>query len=179
MGRNQLRRGVWVLALLTCFAVAGNHNAFASNNQTRIEAAGWYFQSDPLNPPFNSDEAKFGVTGKYDSKAGRFEYFNTVTGLKVSGKITQMQFHNQNCSDAPPPDAGGPALNAPAVTVSGLCDDSTCNFQMDLVDGGDPGKGNDWVCNVMITGKDKKNMWATDIEGAKQLIRGNIKIRNY
>ena len=182
MGRSQLRLGVWALAILTCLTVAGGHTAaYAADNQPRLEAEGWFFVFNCAAQGCSA-ETKFGVTGKQDhgNNLGRFEYFNTVTGLKVHGKLTTLSFHNNSCA-TPPPEFGGPPLTATAATVSGLCDDNeqNCRFQMDLVDGGDR-KGNDWVCNVQVTGHDKQHNAASDSDmNANQVVKGNIKIRNY
>ena len=195
MGRTQLRRWVWALALLTCFMVVGDHTAFAADNQ-KVEAAGWYFSTTCYDPPnCTSAEIKFGVTGKNDNgnKLGRFEYFNTFTGLKGHGKLSPtMVFYTttQNlgpgfpidqCPLAPPPEAFGPPVGVPGVTVSGSCDDgSGCTFKMDLIDGGDPGRGKDWVCRVAVTGQAKNHAPTTpDNEDAQTLIRGNIKIKDH
>ncbi|SRR6266550_215556 len=183
MGRTQLRLGVWALALLTCFAVVGDHTAFAADGQ-RLEAAGWYFGFNPNKADDFSPEIKFGVTGKDDhgNKLGRFEYFDTFNGLKVHGKLTYLEFHPNYCASNNPFD---PPLTGPAVTVHGQCDNdgdggSPCSFQMDLVDGGDPGKGKDLVCNVMVQGfgKHHTSMSDSDME-TNTLTRGNIKIRDH
>jgi hypothetical protein len=193
MGRSQLRRGVWALAILTCLTVAGGHTAYADDNHPRVEAAGWYFSTQYADAPNGSAEIKIGVTGKCDAGTtcpggvtgpfpkARFEYFNTFTGLRVHGKITSMQFHPANCATDPNAPPGAP-VGLPAVTVSGLCDETgeSCSFQMDLVDGGDPGRGTDWVCNVMVAGQGKNNAAVPmDTEPAQPLMKGNIKIRNY
>jgi hypothetical protein len=181
MGRSQLRLGVWALAILSSLAVAGVHTAYASDNQPRLEAAGWFFIFNCAAPNCSA-ETKFGVTGKDENgnKFGRFEYFNTVTGLKVHGKLTTLSFKDNTCN-TPPPEFGGPPAGSPAATLSGLCDEggANCQFQMDLVDGGDR-KGGDWVCNVQVSGYDKNNVARSDMDiNANQVVRGNIKIRNY
>jgi hypothetical protein len=49
---------------------------------------------------------------------------------------------------------------------------------MDVVDGGDPGKLNDAVCNVMVTGPARNHTNSSDADPAEPLGGGNIKIRN-
>jgi hypothetical protein len=195
MGRTQLRRGVWALAFLTCFTVAGTHTAFAwDEHQPRVEAAGWYFHGDFLNPNNNfSDEVKFGVTGKKENNKGRFEYFNTFTHFKLHGNITVMNFYTttrpavidpnnppgiDQCPSAPAPEFGGPPVGVPGVHVEGMCDDGTCTFKMDLIDGGGEPKGNDFVCNVMASGSDGHEASSMEGEGEQPVVRGNIKIKN-
>ena len=177
MNRTQVRWGVLALAVLTCLAM-GNQTAYASDTP-RVEAAGWYFSSTLAT---NGNEIKIGVTGKCDGAAticpgkGRFEYFDTVTGLRFHGKINNLQFHPQSCSNVPLPST------TPAVTVQGSCDDGgSCNFVADLVDGGDPGRGNDWVCNLTVSGGQNKNHTplGAETEDAQPLQKGNIKIRSY
>jgi hypothetical protein len=190
MGRRQLRLGVWALAIMTCVAVTGEHTALAADGQ-RVEAAGWYFSTQYPQAPNGSAEIKFGVTGKEDhgNKLGRFEYFNTFTGLKGHGKLAIVTFYTttqsasmmpiDQCPMAPPPEFGGPPLGAQGVRVQGNCDDgSNCSFNMDLIDGGDPGRGRDWVCRVSVVGQDKNHQPAgADMEDAQALVKGNIKIR--
>ncbi|SRR6266849_1476092 len=189
MGRTQLRRGVWALAFLTCFTVAGTHTAFAwDEHQPRVEAAGWYFHGDFLNPNNFSDEVKFGVTGKKENNKGRFEYFNTFTRFKLHGQITVMNFYTttqttpgtavDQCPAGASPDFGGPPVGVPGVHVEGTCDDGTCTFQIDLIDGGDR-KGNDFICNVMASGSDGHESPSSEGEGEQPVVRGNIKIRSY
>jgi len=165
----------------------GERTAYADDNHPRVEAAGWYFSTQyPPDANGNSVEIKFGVTGKCDAGTncpggvtgpkGRFEYFNTFTGLRVHGKINNMHFHPSDCGPNAPPIA---PIGAPAVLVSGQCDDpgETCSFSMDLVDGG---KHNDFVCNVMVSGETKNHLTAPlDTEPAQQLFKGEINIRNY
>jgi hypothetical protein len=190
MGRTQLRRGVWALAFLTCFTVAGTHTAFAWDpQQPRLEAAGWYFMFNPDAPNFSA-EVKFGVTGKIENnnKLGRFEYFDTFTHFKLHGKITVLTFFTttqstvgapvDQCPAGPPPDFGGPPVGAPGAHVEGTCDDGTCSFQMDLIDGGGERKGNDFVCNVMASGSDGHEPTSAEGTGEQPVVRGNIKIKN-
>jgi len=49
---------------------------------------------------------------------------------------------------------------------------------VEFVDGGDLGKGNDWVCLVNVKGFDKNNQFVTDSDPAEPLGGGNFKIRN-
>src|SRR6266550_2962227 len=181
MSQTQVRLGVCALAILTCLAF-GSSTAYADGNKPRVEAAGWYFSS---NLSTNNNEIKIGVTGKCDlgaicpggSPIGRFEYFNTITGLRVHGKIDSVQFHPQSCANVPEP------TTTPAVTVQGHCDDgASCSFTADLVDGGDKKTGTgDWVCNVGVTGGQNKNHVpvGAEQEDAQQLQKGSIKIRDY
>ena len=174
MGRNFLRQGVWALAILTCLAVAGAPTAaYADDHRAHVEAEGWFFIANP-NPFDNSQEVKFGVTGKDDNR-GHFDYYNTVTGLRVHGKLTSAVFHGNSCAGAPV------SPTAPAVTVRGTCEDeaSNCSFQMDLVDGG-PQRGNDWVCNVSVQGFDKRHGAQTDNDPFPNVVnKGKIKIQGY
>jgi hypothetical protein len=181
MGRTQIRLAVWALAILTAVAIFGDHTAFAEdNNQPRIEGGGWF----PTPNPFarnGTAKVNFGITGKCDKSGsttsgtsttcmnpqGHFEYHNEASGLKSHGKVTSLEFHPATC---------GP-IGAPAATLKGLCDDGTCSFQMEFADGGDPGKGNDWVCNVMVSGTNKMHNPDSDADPAEPLGGGNIKIR--
>jgi hypothetical protein len=181
MGRSQLRMGVWALAILTCLTVAGGHTAYA-DDLAKLEAEGWFFTFNCAAPNCSA-EVKFGITGKEDdhhNKFGRFEYFNTFTGLRVHGKLTTLTFHDNTCP-TPPPNFGGPPLGSPAATMSGLCDDNeaNCRFQMDVVDGGSA-RGNDWVCNIQVTGQNKNHTASSDTDmNANQVFKGKVKIRNY
>ena len=176
MGRSQLRMGVWALAILTCLTVAGGHTAYANENP-KLEAEGWFFIQN-CSAPGCSAEVKFGITGKDDdnhNKFGHFEYFNTFTGLRVHGKLTTLTFHSNTCLTF------GVPPGAPAATVAGLCDDNeaNCRFQMDVVDGGNA-RGNDWVCNVQVTGQNKQHTASTDMDmNGNQVVKGKVKIRNY
>jgi len=164
---------------MTSFALFGERPAFAVNpNQPRVEAAGWiFFHPDAfdLNNPCNSGcEVKFGVTANYTGTGtiqpqGRFEYFNTVTGLNVHGKITYLQ--TGVCTGA-----GAPITTKTPLEVKGTCDDgNNCAIDVVLVDGGPGGKG-DFVCNIMV-GVDKNNNADADSATAEPLIRGNINIQ--
>lgn len=183
MNQTQVRWAVWVLAILTCLAM-GNHTAYADGNKSRVEAAGWYFSTAPPPPiSFGGAEIKIGVTGKCDTGTscsgghdlGRFEYFNTVTGLRFHGKISSLQFHPNSCGGNIPLDS-----TFPAVTVSGSCDgDDACSFIADLVDGGEKKDGNgDWVCNLTVSGSNKNHTsLPAETESGQQLSKGQIKIR--
>ena len=181
MNQTQVRWAMCALAILTCLAM-GSNTAYAWNNTPRVEAAGWYFGTSLTT---NNQEIKIGVTGKCDlgttcpggTPIGRFEYFNTVTGLRVHGKLDSIQFHPQSCANVPV------AATAPAVTVQGHCDDgASCTFQTDLVDGGGKKNGmGDWVCNLTVAGGQNKNhtLLGAETEDAQQLQKGSIRIRNY
>src|SRR5207245_10857011 len=83
------------------------------------------------------------------------------------------------CPNAAPPAFGGPPAGVPAVKVHGICDDySGCSFGMDLIDGGEPGRTKDWVCNVAVGPGQTKNHTSAPAVGtlAQPLQRGNIKI---
>jgi hypothetical protein len=171
MGRTRLRLGAWALAVLTSFALFGEHTAFAASNGPRVEGAGWF----NIFCGFSciGQEVKFGITANNNGvPQGRFDYYNTVTGLTARGKITAWTPH-QNTACA------GPPATAPAATLSGSCDDgSNCTFQMDVVDSGSPGKGNDYICNVQVTGGHSKNGAPSNDSdpNSEPLFHGNINI---
>ncbi len=185
MGRTQLRLAVWALAILTSFAIFGEHTALASGNNPKVEGGGWFPTPNP-DARNGTAKANFGITGKFDKNGmteGNFEYHNETSGLKAHGKLTVLAFHTvcdpalSTCTDA----CGffAPQLiGKPAATVGGQCDNASCSFSMDVIDGGDPGKFNDYVCNVMVTGPAKNNTVSTDADPAEPLGGGNIKIKN-
>jgi len=207
MNRTHLRLATWVLAMLTSFVLFGTHTAYAWDSKFRVEAAGWYLSDGPTT---NGNEIKFGVTGKCDNDAGacpggtsgpfpkgRFEYFDTVNGMRVDGKLDSAVFYTatitppdltgmtaiDQCPNALPPAFGGPAAGSPGVRVHGTCDrdePSNCSFTMNLIDGGDPGRGKDFVCDVAVGPGQTKNHTPVLAEGAfvQPLQRGNIKVRN-
>jgi len=177
--QTHVRWAVWGVTVVLAFAMV-TPAAYASD-KPRVEAAGWYFGTSIMT---NNQEIKIGVTGKCDRGGtfcsgghdlGRFEYFNTVTGLRVHGKINTIQFHPQSCPNVP--------LDStfPAVTVNGSCDDGSCSFAADLVDGGNrKNQMGDWVCNVNVAGQNKSHaLVPAENEDAQRLQKGEIKIRDY
>jgi len=123
---------------------------------------------------------KFGVTGNYTGTMqpqGRFDYFNTCSGLNIHGTINSVLPGT--------PCAGSPS-GAKAVDVTGPCDtnNGNCSFHMTLTDGG-PGNNNssktgpiDSICSVTVTGLDKNGQNTTDMDpGGEPLFRGNITVQ--
>jgi len=203
MGRKKIQLGVWALAILTSFVIFGDHTAYAFDSKFRVEAAGWFLSDGPTT---NGNEIKFGVTGKCanstgvcpggtsgPSPKGHFEYFDIVSGMRVDGTLNQAVFYTttsadltgmtaiDQCPNAPSPAFGGPPAGVPGVQVHGICDDySGCTFSMDLIDGGEPGKLKDFVCNVSVGPGQTKNHTPvlTEQSFGQGLQRGNIKINN-
>jgi len=179
MGRTQVRLAVWALAILTSVAIFGDHTALASNNQPRVEGGGWFRTNNP-DAPNGTAKVNFGVTGKFDKDGnpkGQFEYHNQFSGLKAHGKITTLTFGT--ASDACVFFSLGETAGKPTATLGGQCDDgNSCSFSIEVVDGGDPGKLMDWVCNVNVVGPAKNHTMSTDQEPAAPLGGGNIKIRS-
>jgi hypothetical protein len=214
MGRNQIRLGVWALAILTCFAIFGDHTAYAWQHETqpRVMAGGQYFMNDPTNTPGGSDRISFGINGRCESGTtctstgvtflgncdalgnctpitipangqnpkGTFEYFNHFSKLKTHGKITDIVFRTLQASDTCPNLAQNLNLvGAPSAIVKGSCNDGSCSFQLEVVDGDDRGispNPGDWVCNVQVSSTSTSHS-GSDSDTASQLVRGDIEIR--
>jgi hypothetical protein len=152
---------VWVLAVLTCFALFGAQPALAA---LQVTGAGWYFNS-------SDQEIKFGITAK---PQGRFNYFNTVDGANVQGTVTATPVSNP-CGTVTPPFIG-PRAGQPAAHLEGTCDSgASCTFKMDVVDGGS--QGNDFVCHVRVLGSDKKGKTVDETQtDFVPLSRGGLKV---
>jgi hypothetical protein len=176
MGRSHSRLGVYALAVLTCLVLFGADNAFAANKtQPRVEGAGWYFNT-------TDQEVKLGLTANFTStngQQGRFEVFNKNTGATVKGRIMTWSFIADGAC-GPPPDPGfiGPPAGAPGASLHGVCDDgNTCNFDMNVVDGGNK-RSSDFVCMVHVNGTDKKGRPITENQDNPQpLDKGKINVK--
>jgi hypothetical protein len=184
MGQQHSRLTVWALAVMTAVAVFGTHSAFALNpNYPRVEASGWFNSGTAVNGtcPFGA-EIKFGVTGNSSNggkQQGRFDYFNTCTGVTAHGSINSV-LPGTSCPGSP--------STAKAVDVSGSCDNnSNCGFHMILSDGG-PGNNTssskngppiDYVCFFQVAGQDKSGQAAaTESDGDQPLFKGNITVQS-
>jgi hypothetical protein len=174
MNRDHLRRAVLALTLGTFLVFIGQHSAFALNtSMPRAEGAGWYNN-------IASQEVKFGITLTYDRNGnpqGRFDYFNTVTGLTARGRLMPSSAANStsnSCGDFGPL---GPPPTAPSAALTGECDGGTCSFTMQVVDGGS-GKNSDGVCHVHVTGLDRNGNATSDNDDSSELLfRGNINVQ--
>lgn len=182
MGRKTPRLAVWALAILTSFAIVGNHTAFADDNHGPRVNAGGQFPTPNPDAPSGTAKVTFGVTGKYKHDGvtpdGRFEYFNHTSGLQVHGYITGLTFGTASSACVA---FGDPGLaGKPSATVTGQCKDGSCSFSMELVDGDDssPNVG-DYVCNVNVTGYTKMHTPATDMDPAEPVTHGNVEVRNH
>lgn len=197
MGRNHIRLGVWALAILTSFAVFGDHTAYAWNSQPRVQAGGWVFQGN------TGEKVKFGLTGrctdggftsmpnqglstseKCNQAKGEFEYKNQGSGLKAHGHVTSLTFEPVFAGDGCATDAAGgnSALTGrKAAHLTGMCPDGSCSFDIKVVDGDDapppPGQPSpgDWVCNVTV----QDNKHAPDNYFGAPLVKGDVEVRNY
>jgi hypothetical protein len=131
-------------------------------------------------PPFTGG---FTVPAKGPAPKGNFEYFNQATGMRVHGKITDIQFEPQPSAScmAIAGSFGVDLTGKPSALVQGSCRDGSCTqFQMEVVDGDDaaPNQG-DWVCNVSVSGQNKNHApTRPDSDGAEQLSRGDVEVRN-
>ena len=176
MNGRHLRLSAWLLVLFTCFAFIGSPSAYAWDNgtshQPRVEAAGWYC-TPAFGPPSGCAEIKFGITAKNDKTGnpqGRFEYMNHFTGYSAKGRITAFTPHNATCADPFAPNG------LPAATVKGMCDDGSCSFQMDVVDDDTVKHQPDWVCNVQVSGTDKKGHSEANMDAGEPIQHGNVEI---
>jgi hypothetical protein len=182
MGRKTPRLAMWALAILTSFAVAGNHSAFANDNHgARVNAGGQFTTPSPFAPS-GSAKVTFGVTGKFKHDGttpdGRFEYFNHSSGLQVHGELDMITFGTASPACVAFGDSG--LAGKPSATVHGQCKDGSCSFSMELVDGDDssPNVG-DYVCNVNVSGNTKMHMPGSDSDPAEPVTHGNVEVRNY
>ena len=180
MGRKTPRLAMWALAILTSFALVGNHTAYADSHGPRVNAGGQFTTPNP-DAPAGSAKVTFGVDGKYKHDAtpdGHFEYFNHSSGLHAHGRINTLTFGTASPSCV---FFGGDQLaGKPSATVSGQCDDGSCSFSMELVDAGKSPKrdGQDFVCNVNVNGQGKMHLPASDSDPAEPVIHGNVEIHN-
>src|SRR5438128_1600850 len=149
MGRDHLRLGVWALAILTSFAVFGNHTAYAWNNQPRVQAGGSVFQGN------TNEKVIFGLTGRCtdagftsapnpgppvlsmtetcNGSKGQFEYHNKGSGLKAHGKVTTLTFEPVRPTDGcATPELAGDAnlVGKKAAHITGTCPDGSCSFDI-------------------------------------------------
>lgn len=181
MGRKTPRLAMWALAILTSFAVAGNHSAFADDNHgPRVNAGGQFPTPNPLAPS-GTGKVTFGVTAKFKHDGtpdGRFEYFNHTTGLQAHGVITSLTMGSASpaCIYA----AGDGAAGKTTATVTGQCKDGSCSFSMELLDGDDssPNVG-DWVCNVNVQGYTKTHTPGADTDPGEPVTHGNVEVRSH
>jgi len=187
MGRNHSRLGVWALAVMTCFFIAGAHSAYAAN-QARVHAGGQYFHNDPANTGGGfSDRVSFGLEGKCPapntpcSLKGNFEYFDHVTGVHSHGKTTSLSVNSQPSSTCMGImlSLGIDMTGRPSAVANGNCPDGSCtNFSIEVIDGDDnaPDQG-DWVCNVSVNGRNKMGSFLTETDSAEQLLRGDVEVK--
>lgn len=189
MGRNNFRVGVWLMALVTCFAIAGTHSAYAWDNgqKPRVQGGGFFNTPNPLAPN-GTAKVTFSVTGRCADGSmacggstqagarGRYEYFNHATGMRARGNLQTIQFG---------PASAACGLDDPnvvghkAALVTGQGDDGS-TFKMELVDSDDSQPvAADHVCQVHVAGTTKTLMPVMpDDDPSEPVIKGSIEVRN-
>jgi hypothetical protein len=200
MGRNHFRVAAWLLALFTCFAVAGTHSAYAWDHaqNPRVDAGGWY-NSVVGATTAGPAKVNFGINGRCKDGGptcttstkpalGEYEYFNHNTGVRAHGKITYLSFGTASAACLAATDGtvfdknGNPGTFAgrPSAVVEGSGDDGS-TFKAEVVDADDgTPKFFDTVCLIEVTGHTKMVPLAVvpEQDSNDQVIHGNIEVKN-
>ena len=128
------------LAFAVVIALATT-NAFSQTTTATPTSSGggWFPAGVVFFPTFGEQEANFGYSARVGPNGfqGHLNYHNRTTGLTVNGPVTNVE--SSNCFGL-----------GPSVILSGTATDGS-NFFFEVMDNGEPGKGNDRICKFTVS----------------------------